>query len=66
MDKEVVTELIQEKCNRKNLKTELKKILEPNYRINLLKQYDVLEQKLGGIGASQKTAKLIVDNLRNI
>jgi lipid-A-disaccharide synthase len=62
MDKEVVTELIQEKCNSKNIKTELQKLLEPNYRKELLEQYDVLESKLGGIGASEKTAQLIVRN----
>jgi lipid-A-disaccharide synthase len=62
MDKEVVTELIQEKCNSKNIKTELQKLLEPNYRKQLLEQYDVLESKLGGIGASEKTAQLIVRN----
>ncbi len=64
MDKEVVTELIQENCNKKNLKIELKKILEPIYRKNLIEQYDILEKKLGGIGASQKTAKLIVADLK--
>ena len=63
MDKEVVTELIQEKCNFKNLKTELQKLLEPNHRKQLLEQYEILESKLGGIGASEKTAKLIVRNL---
>jgi lipid-A-disaccharide synthase len=64
MDKEVVTELIQEQCNTKNIKAELQKILEPNYRKQLLSQYDLLEQKLGGIGASEKTAKLIVRSLQ--
>ena len=64
MDEEVVTELIQEKCTKKQIKKELKKILEPNYRGNLLKKYEVLEQKLGGIGASEKTAKLIVADLQ--
>ncbi|MFC6875744.1 lipid-A-disaccharide synthase [Flavobacterium myungsuense] len=63
MDKEVVTELIQEKCNFKNLKTELQKLLEPSHRKQLLEQYEILESKLGGIGASEKTAKLIVRNL---
>jgi lipid-A-disaccharide synthase len=29
----------------------------------LLKKYDELEQKLGGIGASAKTAKLIVNDI---
>ena len=64
MEKEVVTELIQEKCNTKHIREELKKILEPNYRETLLKQYDLLEEKLGGVGASEKTAKLIVADLK--
>lgn len=64
MDKEVVTELIQEQCNTKNLKIELQKLLDPNYRKQLLQQYDLLEEKLGGIGASEKTAHLIVRNLK--
>ncbi len=64
MDEEVVTELIQEKCSKKHIREELEKILEPNYRQNLLGKYEVLEQKLGGIGASEKTAKLIVADMQ--
>jgi len=64
MDKEVVTELIQDKFNTKNLKKELSKLLEDDYRKTLLEDYDVLETKLGGIGASEKTAKLILKNLK--
>lgn len=60
MDEEVVTELIQEKCSKKHLKKELYKILEPKHRAILLEKYAILEEKLGGIGASEKTAKLIV------
>ncbi len=63
MDKEVVTELIQDQCNKKNIKSELQKLLAPEYRTQLLEQYEVLETKLGGIGASEKTAKLIVQSL---
>ncbi|HTG65939.1 MAG TPA: lipid-A-disaccharide synthase [Flavobacterium sp.] len=63
MDEEVVTELIQDLCNTKTIKKELNKILNPEYRKNLLAKYDVLEQKLGGAGASEKTAKLIIANL---
>ena len=65
MDQEVVTELIQNECNPKRIKEELQKLLNPNYRENLLKNYDILEQKLGGIGASKKTAKLIVADLKS-
>ena len=64
MDQEVVTELIQEDCNTKRIKEELQKLLEPDYREKLLKNYDILEEKLGGTGASKKTAKLIVENLK--
>ena len=64
MDEEVVTELIQEKCNSRNISVELKKIIEPNHRNQLLKKYDILESKLGGIGASKKTAQLIIRNLK--
>ncbi|KIQ17908.1 lipid-A-disaccharide synthase [Flavobacterium sp. MEB061] len=65
MDQEVVTELIQNECNPKRIKEELQKLLDPDYRENLLKNYDILEQKLGGIGASKKTAKLIVADLKS-
>lgn len=64
MDEEVVTELIQSECNTKRIKEELQKLLEPRYREKLLKNYDILEQKLGGVGASKKTAKLIVTDLK--
>ena len=64
MDAEVVTELIQDDCNSKRIKEVLLKILEPNHRKELLANYDILEHKLGGIGASEKTAKLIVKDLR--
>jgi lipid-A-disaccharide synthase len=64
MDTEVVTELIQGNCNKKQIREELKKILDPNYRNTLLQQYEVLEEKLGGIGASEKTARLIIEDLK--
>jgi len=65
MDQEVVTELIQSDCNTKRIKEELQKLLEPAYREKLLQNYDILEKKLGGVGASKKTAKLIVADLKN-
>jgi lipid-A-disaccharide synthase len=63
MDKEVVKELIQGELNKKNIVNELNKILTTEYRQNLLKQYDLLEKKLGGKGASFKTANLIFKHL---
>ncbi|QXP73551.1 lipid-A-disaccharide synthase [Tenacibaculum sp. AHE15PA] len=64
MDKEVVTELIQNDFTKKNLAKELKHILEPKHREELFLSYFDLEQKLGGKGASEKTAKLIVSGLQ--
>lgn len=62
MDREVVKELIQNDLNTKNLKRELSKILEGPDRKSQLEAYEILEQKLGGQGASIKTATLITEN----
>ncbi len=64
MDKEVVKELIQGELNTKNLKVELSKILEGINRKKILENYTVLEEKLGGTGASEKTAQLIVSRIK--
>lgn len=60
MNREVVKELIQGEFNTKNLKKELSKILSSSHRAQLFNDYYELEQKLGGVGASDKTASLIV------
>ncbi|WP_303317011.1 lipid-A-disaccharide synthase [Flavivirga abyssicola] len=64
MDKEVVTELIQNNFNKKRLKLELDKILNPDVRHTIFLEYYELEKALGGKGASEKTAQLIYDALR--
>lgn len=64
MDREVVKELIQGEFTVKNLKKELQKILAPETRNHIFKDYEALRQRLGGGGASQKTAKLIVDKIQ--
>lgn len=63
LDKEVVKELIQENLNEKNLTSELKNILEGDHRINMLKSYNELIDKLGNKGASEKTALKIFNYL---
>jgi lipid-A-disaccharide synthase len=63
MDAPVVTELIQKDCNKNSIKNELNKILNTKHRQELLSNYEVLENKLGGAGASSKTAKLIVSSV---
>ena len=65
LDKEVVTELIQSDFNKNRLKEELVKVLDDYKRAVLFLEYYDLEQKLGGIGASEKTAKLIVEAAKN-
>ena len=64
MDAPIVSELIQEDCTTNRIKEELLKILESKHRTQLVANYDVLINKLGGIGASEKTAKFIVKELR--
>jgi len=65
MDAQIVTELIQDDCNTKRIREELHAILKTDQRKIILGHYDALETKLGGLGASEKTAKLIVDSVRN-
>ena len=64
MDKEVVKELIQENCSTKNIKEELEKILNGTKRNQILENYEILESKLGGLGASKKVAQQIVASLK--
>jgi lipid-A-disaccharide synthase len=59
MDKEVVKELIQNDLNKDNLKQELNAILQTNKRILISKEYENLEKKLGGKGASKRVAQLL-------
>ena len=64
MDKEVVTELIQNELNVTRLKQELEQILNETTRKKMFNDYYELEQKLGGKGASKKTATLIYNALK--
>lgn len=65
MDREVVTELIQNDLNKTRLKNELDKILDAYERAKLFLDYYDLEIKLGGKGASDKAAGLIYDSLKS-
>ncbi|MHA6278574.1 lipid-A-disaccharide synthase [Salinimicrobium sp. CAU 1759] len=63
MQREVVKELIQSNFNRQNLIKELSKILDKENRKKIFSDYYELEQKLGGKGASEKTAQLIYQKI---
>ncbi len=65
MEREVVKELIQNDFNKQSLTKELKKILDSGHRETIFEGYYELERKLGGIGASKKTATLIYSTTKN-
>lgn len=66
MDKVVVKELLQHFFTVENMVKELKLILNDTaYRKRMLDDYDCIIAKLGGEGASQATAKSIVDMLNS-
>ena len=64
LNKEAVTELIQNDFNTKRLKEELIKILDPYKRATMFLDYYDLEKALGGRGASENTAKLIYSAIK--
>ena len=64
MDKEVVAELIQNDFNTHRLKQELTNILDDYERVKFFLNYYDLEKKLGGKGASDKTAELIFNAIK--
>jgi len=61
MDQEVVKELIQDDFNVKNLRIELERILDPGISSRILSDYQLLRQKLGHSGASEKAAREILN-----
>jgi len=61
----VVRELIQDDYNEDLVKEELNRILHDEaYRSNMLQNYKALDYKMGEIGASERTAKLIQQYLK--
>jgi lipid-A-disaccharide synthase len=63
MDKEIVRELIQDDLNKDLLKLELNALLNGQKRENLINEYKVLKEKLGGSGASKNAADLMMKYL---
>lgn len=60
MDREVVKELIQNDLTTQNLTTELKLIIGKN-KNQILSDYQLLREKLGSYGASEKAADIIIN-----
>ena len=63
MEKEVVRELIQSELTPKNLSESLKEILSGPEREKQIEAYQKLKEKLGGPGASRKTARFILEKM---
>lgn len=63
LDRMAVQELIGADLNEKRLVKELNLILEGEKRAQVLKDYDELEVKMGGPGASARTAELMWEDI---
>ncbi len=64
MQNEVIKEYIQDEMNVKNIRQELKRLLEDKtYKETMLTNFSKLREVLGGKGASDRTAKIMVDSL---
>lgn len=61
MDKEIVTELIQDSFTKQTLEKELGTILKGEGREKMLSNYKELFQELGEVGASKKLAESILN-----
>ncbi len=66
VDRMIVPELIQGKCNPDKIEKELSAILVGEEREKMLTNYDDLIQQLGGGGASEYTAKLMLSHFREL
>lgn len=65
MNEGILAELIQREFNKKRLKEELQVILtDSGLRKKIQIDYNDLRKKLGGIGASKKTAQLMISYLK--
>jgi lipid-A-disaccharide synthase len=66
LDRPAVKELIQRELNSATIRIELERLLsDENVKRQMQADYDELWQKLGGKGASERAAQLIVSDLGN-
>jgi len=63
-DQEIIKEYIQYDMTTENLKEELNKLInDRNYRNQMLENYTKVREILGGVGASERTADIIVKTI---
>jgi len=67
MDREIVTELVQDKLNQMTLHKELSLILWSGYKHQvMIENYSLLRLEMGGAGASSRVAEDIVFSLKGL
>ena len=66
MGKEIVKELIQDELTDVNLMKALECIISAEGRENMVKEYQLLEHKCGGAGASFNTANGMLKTLKEL
>ena len=65
LQKTAVRELLQHQCSEKNIRNELKRILnDPGYRKQIETDYEKLHNRLGEPGASARAAALMIAKLQ--
>jgi lipid-A-disaccharide synthase len=64
MDEEIVRELIQGDCTPQNMRDSLQQLIRGKHREQMLDSYDELERKLGGKGASERVAQLMLKKIQ--
>jgi len=65
LDRRAVPELIEADLNEKRMTSTLQEILKSENRERILSDYAELETKLGGAGASERVAKMMIEDLGN-
>ncbi len=65
MQEQIVPEFIQKECTASNLQLQLEQILRGPTREKMCQKYQLLQAKLGHKGACNRTAKLMIDALKN-
>jgi lipid-A-disaccharide synthase len=65
-DKEIVKEFLQKNCNKENMVSELKRLLNPRVQMKMRHKFDKLRELLGSSGASEKIAESMIEELTSI
>ncbi|RKQ43398.1 lipid-A-disaccharide synthase [Roseivirga pacifica] len=65
LNKESVKELIESGLNEGKMVGELKLLFDETHRARILEDYKLLAEKLGGTGASERVATLMIEDIQN-